>query len=334
VSIQVTNAGAAGAVSRAELARLHREFAQHHCVLLRGLFDRALLREIAEPIARSGFRPKKHARLGTDLAITNPTVPGALTFLVNDSKLFNLVRAITGCPWIGSFGGRIYRIAPRRGQNLTWHNDMLPRRLVAMSINLASPPCDGGLLQIRDSRSHRLLHEVANRGYGDAVLFEIAPHLEHRSTAVVGRTPKTAFAGWFMSAPDYVQTLKRLCARDRSRSRPSSGALRDGASGDVAPSRRAERCDAVVFRTIDDQTIVLDLKSGRYFGLDAAGSRIWNPLVRGRRLGDIAATISREFPVSREQASRDVAGYALQLEAQGLIRLRGGARRAPVRNSR
>ena len=334
MTIQITNAGAAGAVSRAELARLRPEFAQNHCVLLRGLFDRALLREIAAPIARSGFRPKKHAWLGADLTITNAAVPGALTFLINDSKLFDLVLAITGCPRIGSFGGRIYRIAPRRGQHLTWHNDMLPRRLVAMSINLASPPCEGGLLQIRDSRSHRLLHEVANRGYGDAVLFEIAPHLEHRNTAVVGRTPKTAFAGWFMSAPDYVQTLKRLCARDRSRSRPRGGALRDGASGDVAPSWRAERCDAVVFRTIGDETVVLDIKRGRYFGLDEAGSRIWDPLVRGRRFGDIAATISREYPVAREQASRDVAGYALQLEAQGLIRLRGGARPARARNSR
>ncbi|MGH7863610.1 MAG: PqqD family peptide modification chaperone, partial [Candidatus Binataceae bacterium] len=320
-----TDAGVAGAVSSIEIARLRRKFARNHCVLLRGLFARKLLREIAEPIAQSGFRAKKHDWLGSDLTIADVVVPGALTFLVNDRKLFDLVQAITGCGRIRSFGARIYRIAPRRGQSLTWHNDMLPKRLVAMSINLASPPCVGGLLQIRDSRSHRLLHEVANTGYGDAVVFEIAPHLEHRNTAVVGHYPKTAFAGWFMSAPDYVATLNRLCARDGSRRSLSSDVRHEHSRAGFASSHRAALCEGVVFRRIGSQTVVLDIKRGRYYGLAGVGSRIWDSLVDGKRLGEVAAMLSREFSVSREQASPDVAGYAMQLEAQGLLRINRAA---------
>ena len=38
-------------------------------------------------------------------------------------------------------------------------------------------------------------------GNGDAIIFRLASHLQHRNTNVTGSTPKTAFAGWFRSDP-------------------------------------------------------------------------------------------------------------------------------------
>jgi hypothetical protein len=44
-----------------------------------------------------------------------------------------------------------------------------------------------------------MLAEIANTGWGDAMLFRTSKQLQHRVTDVVGNEPKTAFAGWFKS---------------------------------------------------------------------------------------------------------------------------------------
>jgi hypothetical protein len=59
------------------------------------------------------------------------------------------------------------------------------------------------MLQIRDSASGEILHEESNTGPGDALIFQIAPALQHRVARVTGNRPKTAFAGWFKSEPDF-----------------------------------------------------------------------------------------------------------------------------------
>jgi hypothetical protein len=125
-----------------------------------------------------------------------------LLFLCNDVALFELVRAITGCDRIGAFVGRIYRMLPGAEHEGTWHDDLLEGRMVAMSINLGNAPFSGGVLEIRDRASKRVLHRVANTGFGSAVIFRIDPELQHRVTAVREGAPKTAYAGWFISGHD------------------------------------------------------------------------------------------------------------------------------------
>jgi hypothetical protein len=125
-----------------------------------------------------------------------------LLFLCNDVALFELVRAITGCDRIGAFGGRVYRMLPGAEHEGTWHDDLAEGRMVTLSINLGDAPYSGGVLEIRDRQSKRVLQRVANTGFGDAVIFRIGRELQHRVTAVEGSVPKTAYAGWFVSDPD------------------------------------------------------------------------------------------------------------------------------------
>ena len=132
-----------------------------------------------------------------------------LEFLTNDQKLFEIIQQITGCDRIGCFSGRMYRMMPGRDHYDSWHNDMLEHRMVAMSINLSEGFYSGGLLQIRDRHSQQILHEVANLGVGDAIVFRLAHSLQHRVTNVEGAVPKTAFAGWFRSQPDFYQELRQ-----------------------------------------------------------------------------------------------------------------------------
>lgn len=119
--------------------------------------------------------------------------------------MLSFVEAMTGCGHIGSFAGRVYRLAPEVGNYDSWHDDLGANRLVAMSVNLSTEPYSGGLLQIRHHESKRIVREVANTGVGDAILFQLASALEHRVTDIEGTVPKTASAGWFRSAPEYMR---------------------------------------------------------------------------------------------------------------------------------
>ena len=104
-------------------------------------------------------------------------------------------------------------MVPGGGHYDSWHGDEGFDRMVAMSVNLSSKPYEGGVLQIRDNNTAGILHEVANTGFGDAILFRIGPGLTHRVTTVEGSLPKTAFAGWFRSRPFYRDLVRERIAR-------------------------------------------------------------------------------------------------------------------------
>ena len=54
---------------------------------------------------------------------------------------------------------------------------------------------------MRDLGTEQILSETTNEGFGDAILFRLAPHLQHRLTNVEPGPPKTACAGWFCAGP-------------------------------------------------------------------------------------------------------------------------------------
>ena len=75
--------------------------------------------------------------------------------------------------------------------------------------------------------------------------------------------------------------------------------------------------DAVA-RQVGDETVILHLGSGAYFGLDDVGARIWQLLEVGRSVGEICNVILEEYEVSREDLECDVT-LLNDLVAQELI---------------
>jgi coenzyme PQQ synthesis protein D (PqqD) len=79
----------------------------------------------------------------------------------------------------------------------------------------------------------------------------------------------------------------------------------------------------VLARRVGDETVILDLSSGTYFGLDPVGGRIWtligNAKDAGCALHDVRDAMLAEFDVSREDMERDLVRLAEELQAQKLI---------------
>lgn len=78
----------------------------------------------------------------------------------------------------------------------------------------------------------------------------------------------------------------------------------------------------VLSRHLQDELVVLQLKRGVYFGLDAIGTRIWELLREDRSLREVLAALVAEYEVEEAQGAEDVLDLVQQLREQGLIELR------------
>jgi hypothetical protein len=214
--IQLTRSGAVISATGDEVTRLRRQFDREQCILLPRLIEADLLRRIQRRIDESEFRPFIHEGIGHDSDLVDEFTVHMLFFLTNDPRFLQIVREITACTAIEAFHGRVYRMDPASSNMDSWHDDWVENRLIGMSLNLSKHPFQGAAFQLRDGRSNRILHEVANTGCGDAIVFRLADHLQHRNTEVTGTAPKTAFAGWFRShQPDYHSWMRRESRQTR-----------------------------------------------------------------------------------------------------------------------
>lgn len=75
----------------------------------------------------------------------------------------------------------------------------------------------------------------------------------------------------------------------------------------------------VLFRELQGEAVLLDLKSQRYFGLDTVGTRIWQLLQELRRPEAVLGALLEEFEVPRERLAKDLEAFLDELRAKGLI---------------
>ena len=75
----------------------------------------------------------------------------------------------------------------------------------------------------------------------------------------------------------------------------------------------------VMARQVGDETVILDLRSGTYFGLDPVGARIWQHLSDGTTLRDLCDLMLEEYEVARDQFDLDLSKLLDELGDKGLI---------------
>ena len=69
---------------------------------------------------------------------------------------------------------------------------------------------------------------------------------------------------------------------------------------------RLRPADSVHTRMFDGELVILDLAAGEYLSLDAIGTLLWNGLLEGRTLEQIAGDVVATYAVSLEQAMADL----------------------------
>ena len=78
--------------------------------------------------------------------------------------------------------------------------------------------------------------------------------------------------------------------------------------------------DEQVSTSLGDETVILGMRDGAYYGLDAVGARVWSPLVTPQRVSELVSAITRELDVRSADGERDVLALLDALAERRLIR--------------
>lgn len=77
----------------------------------------------------------------------------------------------------------------------------------------------------------------------------------------------------------------------------------------------------VLFHDLNGEAVLLNLHSGKYYGLDSTGTRIWNLLVEHGNIAEAYQALQEEYDVDPDQLQSDLLALVDQLTMNGLLRL-------------
>jgi hypothetical protein len=77
----------------------------------------------------------------------------------------------------------------------------------------------------------------------------------------------------------------------------------------------------VLFQKLNDGSVLLDLVSEQYIGLDAVATSIWQLLTEDGDTERVVAKMLEKYEVDEERLRSDLALFIEQLHAQGLAKL-------------
>ena len=77
--------------------------------------------------------------------------------------------------------------------------------------------------------------------------------------------------------------------------------------------------DQLSVTSIGEESVLLDVSSGQYFGLNELGTKIIEGLMQSLSLDDILLGIVQEFDVEMDQARVDAENLLSELETAGLV---------------
>jgi hypothetical protein len=79
--------------------------------------------------------------------------------------------------------------------------------------------------------------------------------------------------------------------------------------------------DVVISRELDGETVLLNLETGIYFGLDAVGSDMWRAIKVAGVLSDAVDALHAQYDVDPAALGTDLLRLANDMLAKGLLRL-------------
>ena len=77
----------------------------------------------------------------------------------------------------------------------------------------------------------------------------------------------------------------------------------------------------VLFHELSGEAVILNLVSGKYYGLDEVGTRMWTLLSEHGRLEPAYRALLEEYDVDQERLQADLIKLVEDLSAQGLVQV-------------
>jgi hypothetical protein len=88
---------------------------------------------------------------------------------------------------------------------------------------------------------------------------------------------------------------------------------------DVASTDQFLVHPSVITRELSGETVLLNLESGVYYGLDTVGTRVWQLLTQGRTIASVCDRMIEEYDVAPDVLHADVTRLVGELRDRGIV---------------
>ena len=99
-------------------------------------------------------------------------------------------------------------------------------------------------------------------------------------------------------------------------------ATRETMTNDALLQETARTPEHVVYRPFVKETVVLNLQTGKYHGVNPTGGRMLEVVERSETIGAAAKQLANEFETPLEVIEADLCDFCRDLLERGLIELR------------
>lgn len=174
------------------------EFSKYRAIACANALEPDLLASLMRLCREGRFESNEVKHLG-HREVESPQRAGrALTHVLKRADLIGWVERATGCGSLETIDGRVVRAHANNHDQLLWHDDLDdPRRRLAITINLSEHGYEGGLFELREKRTERLLAAHHHSAPGTALIFDVRHDIEHRVLPVTSGGPRCVYTGWF-----------------------------------------------------------------------------------------------------------------------------------------
>ena len=87
----------------------------------------------------------------------------------------------------------------------------------------------------------------------------------------------------------------------------------------TSPGTRVTVPAGVMFRDLDGEAVLLELDTGRYYGLNETGTRMWHLLREHGKVETVLQALLEEYDVPEERLRRELLSLVDSLVSQGLL---------------
>jgi len=91
--------------------------------------------------------------------------------------------------------------------------------------------------------------------------------------------------------------------------------------GRFGPEDRLSRANDLLSTELDQETVLMGIDAGAYYGLAGAARSIWEKLENPTSFSELVDCLVWEYRVSRETCASDLQKFLAEIEREGLLRV-------------
>jgi hypothetical protein len=89
----------------------------------------------------------------------------------------------------------------------------------------------------------------------------------------------------------------------------------------ITPETVVYRATDVLASHLGDETVMMDVDQGQYYGLNATATWLWDALQRPMTVNDLCEQLVSEYAVSLPQGKQEVLEFVEDLVSRGLLKV-------------